>query len=54
MSLEFAQKVAREIRESGVFAHCTVMVCGSGNDCSVKVRDGEELIAKYDREPKAE
>jgi hypothetical protein len=51
MPLETAKLVAQEIRLSGVYKHCSVTIVQDHPTLplyAVKVRDGEELIAKYD------
>ena len=51
MPLETAKLVAQEIRLSGVYKHCSVTIVKDHPTLelyAVKVRDGEELVAKFD------
>jgi hypothetical protein len=51
MPLATAKLVAEEIRLSGVYKHCSVTIVKDHptlEEYAVKVRDGEELVAKFD------
>lgn len=51
MPLETAKLVMRELSKSGVYKHCSISVVKDHptlEEYAVKVRDGEELVAKFD------
>lgn len=51
MPLETARLVMRELSKSGVYKHCSISVVKDHptlEEYAVKVRDGEELVAKFD------